>query len=330
MGFAQIFHFVWLCLVVLLTAFAPHARARARVAPPQFFFSGKLVLKFELLINTLITYKPTTLWFVALATLATFLKVRARSSRALVLRAVRAVCGCQFAVGLFVCLCFVLNGVRPLGGGGALAPACPAFVRCPRGSCGALAPALRAVSATRFPPPPFGFAPPWLAVLGSRRGWSSPRSACAMRRLARPSSRQPRPRSVRPALRVRPSAPAPALAARSSCLSAFRWCVLLWRSPRAALRCGECPLCSCRLLRFRFVCLLCDIPPRALFVRAPRAMFAVVSSRLFLAFPPRPRPPSRSFLALLCARARSSRVRLLVPLRFTRAGRFDCLLTSVR
>lgn len=113
------------------------------------------------------------------------------------MRAVRAVCGCQFAVWLFVCLCFVLNGVRPLGGGGALAPAFPAFVRCPRGCCGALAPALRAVSASRFPPPPFGFAPPWLAVRGSRRGWSSPRSACAMRRLARPSSRQPRPRSVR-------------------------------------------------------------------------------------------------------------------------------------
>ena len=60
--FAQIFHFVWLCLVVLQPASAPHARARARVAPPQFFFSGKLVSKFELLINTLITYKPTTLW----------------------------------------------------------------------------------------------------------------------------------------------------------------------------------------------------------------------------------------------------------------------------
>ena len=144
-----------------------------------------------------------------------------------------------------------------------------------------------------------------------------------------------------PALRVRSSAPAPALGALPSCLSAFRWCVLLCRSPRAALRCGECPLCSCRLLRFRFVCVLCDTPPRALFVRASRAMFAVVSSRLFVrgcpcvlyyplarsslipCVPARPRPPSRSFLALLSARARSSRVRLLVPLRFTRAGRFD-------
>ena len=98
-----------------------------------------------------------------------------------------------------------------------------------------------------------------------------------------------------PALRVRPSAPAPALPALPSCLSAFRWCVLLWGTPRAALRCGECLLCSCRLLRFRFVCLLCDIPPRALFVRASRAMFAVVRPRLrSVPLPARARPRARS------------------------------------
>ena len=236
-------------------------------------------------------------------------------------------------------------------------------------------------------------APPWLAVRGSRRGCASPRAAslCGGSRAPRRVSRARAP--CAPALRVRSSAPAPALPARSSCLSAFRWCVLLWGTPRAALRCGEFPLCSCRLLRFRFVCVLCDTPPRALFVRASRAMFAVVCSRLSVRgclfavvrprlspcsrrpcrslvarcptnvsvrgclfavvrprlspcsrrpcrslvarcptnvsghlsvrVPARPRPPSRSFLALLRARARSSRVRLLVPLRFTRAGRFD-------
>ena len=160
-------------------------------------------------------------------------------------------------------------------------------------------------------------APPWLAVRGSRRGWSSPRSACAMRRLARPSSRQPRPRSVRPALRVRPSAPAPALRARPSCLSAFRWCVHLCGAPRAALLCGECPLCSCRLLRFHFVCVLCDTPPRALFVRASRAMFAVVSSRLLPAFPPaRARPRARSSRSYALA---------LVPRAFACSFRFASL-----
>lgn len=171
-------------------------------------------------------------------------------------------------------------------------------------------------------------APPWLAVLGSRRGCASPRSAslCGGSRAPRRVSRS-RARSRAPALRCRLlCAPAPALPALPSCLSAFRWCVHLWGTPRAALRCGECPLFVCRLLRFRFICLLCDIPPRALFVRAPRAMFAVVSSRFDVrgySSISRPRPPSRSFLALLRARARSSRVRLLVPLRFTRAGRFD-------
>lgn len=120
-----------------------------------------------------------------------------------------------------------------------------------------------------------------------------------------------------PALRVRSSAPAPALPARSSCLSAFRWCVLLWGTPRAALRCGECALCSCRLLRFRFVCVLCDTPPRALFVRASRAMFAVVSSRLFLAFPPaRARPRARSSRSYALA---------LVPRAFACSFRFASL-----
>ena len=164
-------------------------------------------------------------------------------------------------------------------------------------------------------------APPWLAVRGSRRGCASPRSAslCGGSRAPRRVSRARAP--CAPALRVRSSAPAPALPARSSCLSAFRWCVYLWGAPRAALRCGECPLCSCRLLRFRFVCLLCDILPRALFVRASRAMFAVVSSRfdvrgcpfavvssrLFPAFPPasaRPRArSSRSYALALVPRA---------------------------
>lgn len=176
-------------------------------------------------------------------------------------------------------------------------------------------------------------APPWLAVRGSRRGCASPRSAslCGGSRAPRRVSRA-RARSRAPALRCRLlCAPAPALRARPSCLSAFRWCVCLCGAPRAALRCGECPLCSCRLLRFHFVCVLCDTPPRALFVRASRAMFAVVSPRLLVRgcrfavvrSCSCPRPPSRSFLALLRARARSSRVRLLVPLRFTRAGRFD-------
>lgn len=117
-----------------------------------------------------------------------------------------------------------------------------------------------------------------------------------------------------PALRVRSSAPAPALRALPSCLSAFRWCVHLCGAPRASLRCGECPLFVCCLLRFRFVCLLCDTPPRALFVRAPRAMFAVVSSRLFPAFP---RARARF-------RARSSRsyAPALVPRAFACSFRF--------
>lgn len=120
-----------------------------------------------------------------------------------------------------------------------------------------------------------------------------------------------------PALRVRPSAPAPALPALPSCLSAFRWCVLLWGTPRAALRCGECPLCSCRLLRFRFVCMLCDTLPRALFVRASRAMFAVVSSRLFPAFlPARARPRARSSRSYALA---------LVPRAFACSFRFASL-----
>lgn len=117
-----------------------------------------------------------------------------------------------------------------------------------------------------------------------------------------------------PASRVRSSAPAPALAALPSCLSAFSWCVPLWRAPRASLRCGECPLCSCRLLRFRFVCVLCDTPPRALFVRAPRAMFAVVSSRLFPAFT-RPRARFRARSSRSCAPA-------LVPRAFACSFRF--------
>lgn len=151
-------------------------------------------------------------------------------------------------------------------------------------------------------------APPWLAVLGSRRGCASPRSAslCGGSRAPRRVSRS-RARSRAPALRCRLlCAPAPALGSLPSCLSAFRWCVLLCRAPRAALRCGECLLCSCRLLRFRFVCVPCDILPRALFVRAPRAKFAVVSSRLpapALALVPRAPTRSRSFLARSLARS---------------------------
>lgn len=164
-------------------------------------------------------------------------------------------------------------------------------------------------------------APPWLAVLGSRRGCASPRSAslCGGSRAPRRVSRS-RARSRAPALRCRLlCAPAPALRARPSCLSAFRWCVHLCGAPRAALRCGECPLCSCRPLRFCFVCVLCDIQPRALFVRASRAMFAVVSSRLSvrgcssrslppapaLALVPRAPTRSRSFLARSLARSAS-------------------------
>lgn len=190
------------------------------------------------------------------------------------MRAVRAVCGCQFAVWLFVCLCFVLNGVRPLLG----------------------SPRLGLRFAGR--------------VGGGHR--PAPLALCVGSSAPRRVSRARAP--CAPALRVRSSAPAPALAARSSCLSAFRWCVPLWRSPRAALRCGDCPLCSCRLLRFRFVCLLCDIPPRALFVRATRAMFAVVSPRLFHAFP---RARARF-------RARSSRsyAPALVPRAFAGSFRF--------
>lgn len=178
-------------------------------------------------------------------------------------------------------------------------------------------------------------APPWLAVLGSRRGCASPRSAslCGGSRAPRRVSRS-RARSRAPALRGRLlCAPAPALRARSSCLSAFRWCVHLCGAPRAALRCGECPLCSCCLLRFRFVCVLCDTPPRALFVRAPRAMFAVVSSRFdvrgcfsrslppapALALVPRAPTRSRSFLARSLARSASlhsrGALRLVVYLR---------------
>lgn len=209
-------------------------------------------------------------------------------------------------------LCFVFNGVRVF----------LCLVSVPSAS---LAFSLCRVFCVR--------APPWLAVLGSRRGCASPRSAslCGGSRAPRRVSRS-RARSRAPALRGRLlCAPAPALPALPSCLSAFRWCVHLWGTPRAALRCGECLLCSCRLLRFRFVCVPCDILPRALFVRAPRAMFAVVRPRLSVCVqlaivsrvPLFTRPPSRSFLALLRARARSSRVRLLVSLRFTRAGRFD-------
>lgn len=62
---------------------------------------------------------------------------------------------------------------------------------------------------------------------------------------------------------------------------------------------------------------LCALRARCSRLLVRGCQFAVVSR-----VHSRPRPPSRSFLALLRARARSSRVRLLVPLRFTRAGRF--------
>lgn len=163
-------------------------------------------------------------------------------------------------------------------------------------------------------------APPWLAVLGSRRGCASPRSAslCGGSRAPRRVSRS-RARSRAPALRCRLlCAPAPALPALPSCLSAFRWCVHLWGTPRAALRCGECLLCSCRLLRFRFVCVLCDILPRALFVRASRAMFAVVSSRFNVrgCSPARARPRARSSRSYALA---------LVPRAFACSFRFASL-----
>lgn len=107
------------------------------------------------------------------------LKVRARSSRALVLRAVRAVCGCQFAVWLFVCRCFVLNGVR-------------VFLCLMSVPSASLAFSLCCVLCVR--------APPWLAVRGSRRGCASPRAASlcggsrAPRRVSRARARSRAPR----------------------------------------------------------------------------------------------------------------------------------------
>lgn len=196
-----------------------------------------------------------------LATLATFEIVLARSSLAIVTRFARSVRGCQFAVCLFVCLCLVFNGVRVF--------LCVVFV--PSAS---LAFYVCRVFCVR--------APPWLAVRGSRRGCASLRSAslCGNSRAPRRVNRA-RARSHAPALRCRLlCAPAPALPARSLCLSAFRWCVHLWGAPRAALRCGECLGCAVRLLRFRCVCWLCVLLPRALFIRASRGQFAVVSSRL--------------------------------------------------
>lgn len=169
-----------------------------RSAPPQFFFSGNLVSKFELLINTLIPYKPTTLLFVALATLATFLKVRARSSRALVLRAVRAVCGCQFAVWFF-CLplfCFKRRARVLVSCVRAVRFACVLFVLCLLCARPALACGSRVASGVRFSPRRF-----------------------ALRRLARPSSRQPRPRSfARPRFAVSASLRARARPPRASVL----------------------------------------------------------------------------------------------------------------
>lgn len=265
-----------------------------------------------MLINTLITYKPTTLWVSSLATLAVFLKVRARSSRALVLRAVRAVCGCQFAVGAVSCFKrrarVLVSCVR------VVCFACVLFVPCLLCARPALACGSRVASGVRFSPRRF-----------------------ALRRLARPSSRQPRPRSfARPRFAVSASLRARARPPRASvlfvclplvcafvrrpagCASVRGVSVVFVSSASLALS-----LYSVFVVTPRFVC--------ARFARDVRGcQFAVVRSRLsvcgcqFLFLPCFcPRPPSRSFLALLRDRARSSRVRLLVPLRFARAGRFD-------
>lgn len=80
--------------------------------------------------------------------------------------------------------------------------------------------------------------------------------------------------------------------------------------------CFACVLFVCFVTFCPALC-LCALRARCSRLLVRGCQFAVVSR-----VHSRPRPPSRSFLALLCARARSSRVRLLVPLRFTRAGRF--------